>query len=229
MPGDFDQTLGQKERSPWKPVFWHLLAIILKTAGTPHKSLTQSHIFQSAPKRRVLRGLDVCCLGVSTMCSIQNTPGSILDPFTWIHPSAQLFVLLADCLAKEINWTLWYLQLKTGTFCNSKWMSPLGHWGFFLSFPTFVAFRVPSAMWGICGSGLMSKRLWPTLLHQPDLEPMNCPHSKGRTSSHFNESWKEHLQIPIISCNYWCFSVSNMTLVETHVGSLPYWHRACEQ
>lgn len=105
-------------------------------------------------------------------------------------------VLLSVCLAKEIgNWTLWH---HYGTWNWSSWyflqlqmdFCPLENCGN-LSFPSlislllFVAFRVPSAMWGICG------RQW-----------AERPHSKLKGSEFslqfffWGESWKEHLQIP---------------------------------
>lgn len=58
--------------------------IICQMAGTFHKCLSMS-ILQSAPKRRVLRGFDVCCLDVSAICSLEVTSG-IQHLLLWVFP-----------------------------------------------------------------------------------------------------------------------------------------------
>ena len=76
-----------------------------------------------------------------------------------------------------------------------------------LIFPTFVvAFRVPSAMWGICGVGGKTFR-------PPTRNWRRDPSFSLQFIFFGGENWMWNIfKSPTISCNYWCFSVSKMTI-----------------
>ena len=167
--------------------------------------------------------------GGDVMSGCYHLQSRYLYQFTWIHLIALNLLGKRDRQLNTMaslrhhygtwNWSSWYFLQLQMDFC------PLENCGS-LSFPSlislllFVAFRVPSAMWGICGRQWAEQHI----------------RSWGGPSSHFNSFFGGNLErnifkFPTISCNYWCFSVSNMTLVEveTHAGELPCWHHACEQ
>ena len=146
--------------------------------------------------------------GGDVMSGCYHLQSRYMYQFTWIHR-------IALSLLGKRDRQLWYLKLKqlvlfatpNGFFPTTKFQKPFFS---FPHFPTFVC-GLQSAFGNV--RNLRQAVGWTSTFEIEGVRVL--------TSILFLVNLERNIfKFPTISCNYWCFSVSNMTLVEveTHAG-----------